>query len=67
MTDQTACRPGTIATITLPIGLYDLENALEPTHGDERRVIGHGGHLDVFVPETEQRTTLTIPSDPREF
>lgn len=65
MTDQTACRPGTIATIGLPVSLYDLENVLEPTHGDERRVIGHGDHLDVFVPEAEQRTTLTIPGNPK--
>lgn len=68
MTDQTACRPGTIARIPLPIGLYDLENALEPTHGDGRRVIGHGDHLDVFVPEDEEpppSTSLTIPHDPK--
>lgn len=67
MTDQTACRPGTIATIALPANMAVVSAIVAGIVRTRPgvRAVQHGDHMDVCAPETEQRTTLTIPGDPK--
>ncbi len=52
MTDQTACRPGTIATIGLPADMAVVSAIVAGAAriDPEVRAVSHGGHLDLYGP-----------------